>query len=158
MLKDFSPATALQSVTFTPQQVVDLTGVTHRELRYWGDMGYLGEMTTRGDREIRRFTYDQVRFACLLKQARDSGLAMREALDAVQDFLVHSEETVVRAPAPPPPPAPTKTDTTTIISTLMRFHDEVQAKCKGFVPDALSQKRVMLEIRLAYQRFLRELS
>ena len=69
-------------ITYSIGDTAELTGVTTRQIRNWGESGYLGvvERIQCGDRAYRRYTSEQVDLIQRIKGYLDQGFTLKMAV------------------------------------------------------------------------------
>ena len=74
-------------ITYSIGDTADLTKVTTRQIRNWGESGYLGvvERIQCGDRAYRRYTSGQVELIQRIKGYLDQGFTLKMAVQKSRD-------------------------------------------------------------------------
>ena len=70
-------------------EVVEKTGVTHKQLRYWEEKGYIPapERIVCGDRAYRRYTNEHIKLLGMIKRFIDQGFRLEGAVRMAQREL-----------------------------------------------------------------------
>ena len=108
LLEPIDMAEHLDKIELYLGQVCQIAGISKMQLDYWTNKA---QIPTKGKKQ-RIYDMDAVETVMLIKQAKDKGLNLGAAIDAVRMFQMQKEEQKAALEAPPtepellPSPAP----------------------------------------------------